>query len=194
MSSAAAIPPPRKRISREEFESMIDAGIFAGQRCELIDGDLIDKMGQKPPHALTIHRTQSRLIRAVGSERVRIQLPIELRGRDRGWSLPEPDVAVLAEPSLDFERRHPRADETILIVEVADTTARYDLTTKRDLYAHSGAPQYWVLDLARRALIVHRDLRADSAAYADIRVVQAHETVPFAGGEIAVEDLLPHNT
>lgn len=192
MSLAVAVTPPRKRISREEFESMIDAGIFAGQRCELIDGDLIDKMGQKPPHARAIHRTQSAFIKALESERVRIQLPVELRGQDRRWNLPEPDIAVLAEANPEFDRRHPRADETALIIEVADTTARYDLTTKRDLYAHSGAPEYWVLDIPRRTLVVHCDLRADNGTYADIRAFADHETVAFGGSEIAVNDLLPH--
>ncbi|MBM3796365.1 MAG: Uma2 family endonuclease [Acidobacteria bacterium] len=118
---------------------------------------------------------------------------IELLGSDRRWNVPEPDLALLGEANPEFSRRHPRADETVLIVEVADTTARYGLSTKRDLYAHSGAPEYWVLDLGRRSVIVHRDLRPDSGTYADTRVVAAHETVLVSGKEIAVTELLPHD-
>ncbi len=189
MSLAAVVTPPRKRISREEFESMIDAGIFAGQRCELIDGDLIDKMGQKPPHSSAIVLAHEAFLRLFNFRRLRAQLPVELRGADRRWNLPEPDLAVLAEANPEYGNRHPRADEMVLIVEVADTTARYDLSTKRDLYAHSGAPEYWVLDLGRRALVVHRELR--DGTYADIRVIATHGTVPFGGGEIAIAELLP---
>jgi hypothetical protein len=49
--SAATLQPPRKRFTRTEVAQMLDAGLFAGQRFELIDGDLIDKMGQNPPHS-----------------------------------------------------------------------------------------------------------------------------------------------
>jgi hypothetical protein len=49
--SAATLQPPRKRFTRAEVEQMQEAGLFAGQRFELIDGDLIDKVGQNPPHS-----------------------------------------------------------------------------------------------------------------------------------------------
>ena len=47
-------PPNRKRFTRAEVRSMDEAGLFAGQRLELIEGDLIDKMGQRPPHSSAI--------------------------------------------------------------------------------------------------------------------------------------------
>ena len=52
VSSGAQVP--RKRFSRSEVEQMSATGFFAGQRFELLDGDLIDKMGQNPPHANSI--------------------------------------------------------------------------------------------------------------------------------------------
>ena len=59
--SAAHLPPPttideprRKRFTRAEVERMLEGGLFEGQRYELIEGDLIDKMGQHPPHAYVI--------------------------------------------------------------------------------------------------------------------------------------------
>ena len=60
MSAALAIPlgssepPPRKRFTRAEFQQMTDSGFFVGQRLELIEGDLVDKMGQEPMHAYVI--------------------------------------------------------------------------------------------------------------------------------------------
>ena len=45
---------PRKKFTRQEVEHLTAEGFFEGQRYELIDGDLIDKMGQKPPHAVAI--------------------------------------------------------------------------------------------------------------------------------------------
>jgi hypothetical protein len=65
--AAIVVPPdqavqalPRKRFSREEVDEMLQAGLFAGERYELIDGDLIDKMGQNPPHGAAIVNIQSR--------------------------------------------------------------------------------------------------------------------------------------
>ncbi len=93
-----------------------------------------------------------------GIERVRVQLPILVSGPDQDWSEPEPDVAVTAVDSADeFEDRHPKGRELALVVEVADTTAKYDGTKKRDLYARAEVPEYWVLDISRGVLVVHRN-------------------------------------
>ena len=137
---------------------MLQAGLFAGQRFELIAGDLIDKSGQNPPHAYTIRVLLIWLSRIFGAERVQVQLPIEAGIADQESSLPEPDLAVLAELKPDYRRRHPRGDELLLLIEVADTTVRYDATIKRDLYARAGVPEYWVVDVTGRKLIVHRGL------------------------------------
>src|SRR5712691_12986752 len=90
-SSPAEPPPNRKRFTRAEVRSMDEAGLFAGQRLELIEGDLIDKMGQRPPHASTIQLLLVWLAGVFGLDRVRVQLPVEAAPADRERSLPEPD-------------------------------------------------------------------------------------------------------
>ncbi|MBM3795052.1 MAG: hypothetical protein FJW31_13500 [Acidobacteria bacterium] len=85
MSAALVVPPApvqqegprRKRFTRAEYEELIASGFFAGQRCELVNGELIDKMGQKPPHAKVIRSLQARLTRVFG-ERVQGQLPVSV--------------------------------------------------------------------------------------------------------------------
>src|SRR4051794_36394872 len=102
--SAALVPPPldnspelrRKRFTRMEVNRMLKSGIFDGQRFELIDGELIDKMGQGPRHANAIHLMMVFLAKAFGIERLRVQVPIETGPRDRKWSQPEPDLVVFA--------------------------------------------------------------------------------------------------
>lgn len=61
------------------------------------------------------------------------------------------------EAKADYQTRHPRGSELLLVAEVADTTVQHDLTTKRDLYLRAGVSEYWVLDLKRRCLVVHRE-------------------------------------
>jgi Uma2 family endonuclease len=146
----------RKRFKRNEVDRMLELGIFDGQRCELIDGDLIDKMGQNPSHAQAIRELFVWLIGLFNPGQLQMRFPIEVKAGDSDWSLPEPDLAVLEESGSEYGKRHPRGDELLLVVEVADTSLRQDLTTKRDLYARASVPEYWVLDLQSRRLIVHR--------------------------------------
>ena len=184
--------PPRKKFTRELVEQMLDAGMFDGQRFELIDGDLIDKMGQNPPHASAIQLLMDWAVLVFGKGKVRVQLSIEVAevDRQRGW--PEPDIAVLAEAKADYRTRHPEGHELLLLVEVADTTLRFDATTKRDLYARAGVPEYWVLDLNGRQLIGHRQLV--EGRYQQIVAVSEQETATLEGRadtQIRVSELLP---
>lgn len=182
---------PRKRFTREEVEEMMDAGFFVGQRYELIDGDLIDKMGQRPPHAFGIRLVQVWLASFIEIGRIRVQLAMEAACEDRRWTIPEPDVAVVGEDKPDYAQRHPRGDEMLLVVEVSDTTARFDLTRKAVLYACAGVPEYWVSNLVRRELVIHRE--PVGSQYRSIRIHSEDEMVSIEGRAEAmrVGDLLP---
>ncbi len=178
-----------KRFTRTEIEHMLDLGLFDGQRFELIDGELIDKMGQNPPHARAIRKVFACLLGLFPPATILIQAPVETSGRDRDWSVPEPDVAVLRDEA-DIGMRHPRADELLLAVEVADASLRQDSIRKRDLYARAGVPEYWVLDLRSRRLIVHRN--PDNGTYRETLILSETDLVSPAGRPetIAVGELL----
>ncbi len=184
---------PRKRFTRAEVQQMMNVGLFAGQRYELIDGDLIDKMGQNPPHASAIRLLLELLAGIFGLKRVQVQLPVEVSAEDREKSMPEPDLAVLAADSSTLYRdRHPRGDELLLVVEVADTTLTHDATTKRDLYARAGVLEYWILDLNRRSLVIHR--KPIHGVYQEVSVLvetalTSIEAQPAA--RLLVADMLP---
>ncbi len=183
--------PPRKRFTRAEVEQMDDSGLFAGQRFELIEGDLIDKMGQKPPHAYVICLFQAMLARLFGPERTRVQIPIEVQTADQEWSLPEPDLSVLKKAKTEFQKRFPRSDELLLVIEVADSTVKYDLTTKRDLYARAGVEEYWVVDIKQRRLFVHCDSRVGE--FVTLNILSETEAVSVAGTTIPVAQMLPES-
>jgi Uma2 family endonuclease len=180
--------PPRKRFTVSEVEQMLEVGLFAGQRLELIDGDLIDKMGQNPPHSFAIRLVLGWLAQILEPGRILVQSPMQAGE----WNLPEPDLAVLAELKDDYRRRHPRGDELLLIVEVSEAPAQYDATTKRDLYARAEVPEYWVLDVAGRQLIVHRG--PVDGQFVDIQTFAEHDAVApefSAANTATVASLLP---
>ncbi len=197
--SAAILPPletaaetlPRKKFTREEVEHLTDYGFFEGQRYELIDGDLIDKMGQKPLHGSSVGRLMTSLLKFFQPPLVRVQMSLEVAAADRQRSIPEPDIAVLESWKSDYDRRYPRGDECLLVAEVSDTTIRFDLTRKAALYANAGVPEYWVLDLTRRQLIVHRGPR--NGAYSSLQIFGESDSVSLENRTeiIAVADLLP---
>lgn len=184
--------PRRIRFTRGEVDRLLDLGAFAGTRFELIQGDLIDKMGQKPPQAYSVGLLMECLVRLFGLHRIRCQLPIEVADPDREFNYPEPDLVVLAGSSRDYALRHPNGAEVVLLVEVSDPTVRFDQTVKADLYARAGVPEYWVLDVNRRLLSVYRN--PINGHYSRAVKTTATETVsPEAMPETAilVSDLLP---
>ena len=197
MSAAPQLPfdaelySRRKRFTRQEVERLLDLGFFDGQRYELIDGELFDKMGQNPPHAETIQNLTEILGRIFGNRLLRIQLPMEASGEDRDRSIPEPDVAVLRERKPEFKRRHPRGDELLFLVEVADSSSRFDLGRKAQIYAAAGVQEYWVIDLKRS--VVDRRCQPVAGVYRLLQSFSPGESVPLAGSAegIAVNDILP---
>lgn len=176
---------------------MLELGIFDGQRCELIDGELIDKMGQNPQHAQAIRNLFCWLIGLFGPSWCQMLLPIEVASGNSEWSLPEPDIAVLDEAGRDHGKRHPPAgardrDELSLVAKVADTSLRQDLTRKRDLYARASIPEYWVLDLQSRRLIVHRN--PGEGEYRETVILNEGDLVSFGGHTehtVTVQKLFP---
>jgi Uma2 family endonuclease len=190
-SEIADAAPARKRFTTSEVESLLDTDFFAGQRCELIDGDLIDKMGQSFAHAFTIQRAMAALAKLLPAETILVQMPVQAAGEDGDFSVPEPDLAVLREFSLEHAHRHPRGNEVLLAIEVSDTTAAFDLSRKAALYAHAGVPEYWVLDLNRRMLVVHR--QPDGVQYRQTVLHAPEESVSFPGRSesVKIADILP---
>lgn len=189
--SVAILEPHRKRFSRNEVDRMQDLGFFDCQRCELIDGVLIDKSGQSPSHAYALRRVSNWLIGIFTVDQVRSQFPMESAPADWEWNYPDPDVAVVAEDKEEFGSRHPRGDEAVLVVEVADNSIRMDRTTKRDLYARAGVPEYWILDISSRQLIRHRN--PSNGRYGETVTLTETDSVACAARpdqSIAVRELL----
>ena len=75
------------------------------------------------------------------------------------WSEPEPDLVLLA-PSADFYRSElASGTDALLVIEISDSTLRYDRDRKVPLYARHGVPEVWIVDVAGNALLVYGALR-----------------------------------
>ena len=181
-----------KRWTREQYYRMADMGWFEGRRVELIDGEVVEMSPQNRRHASAIVLVQTALAGIFPIASLRIQLPLALSQRYE----PEPDVAVVRGGPRDY-KDHP--DSALLVIEISESSADYDRSYKASTYARFGIADYWVLDLNRRELVVHREPVADDAVptgyrYASVAVRGAGESVsPLTKPEavIAVADLLP---
>jgi Uma2 family endonuclease len=154
---APPVTPPRKRWTRQEIEIFEKTGAMEGQHFELIEGDLINKMGKYMRHVLGTKRAFRVLVDIFGWSLVLQEPAIDVSPEDHPTNNPEPDVIVLRRDPSEIRGIEPEASDVVLIVEVADTTLQFDLTVKAALYARAAIPEYWVLDLNGARLIVHRE-------------------------------------
>ena len=147
-------PQPRRlRFSVDEYYKMIELGLLKDyEKAEIIEGELIQKMPIGDRHAFVVDVLAEFFIKnAPDNVRVRVQNPVRLSDSNE----PEPDI-VLADLTKFDGKRHPRPEETILIVEVSDTTLKYDRDTKLALYAEAEIPEVWIVNLKNEIVEVHQ--------------------------------------
>ena len=176
------------RWTRDMYERLVERGGLDGLKVELIRGHVLDKVSpQGSPHSTAIQAVTEALREAFGeSVTVRTQLPI----RALNESEPEPDVAVVAGSFWNYVREHPSA--ALLVVGVAQTSLASDQTTKLSVYAESGFPEYWIVNLRDNTLEVYRDPQGET--YPTRRVLGVDGGVsPLTRStvSISVADLLP---
>ena len=174
----ASLGPRRKRWTRDEVRSLAEVGTVDLERLELIDGELYNTMSKGLLHMVVLHRMVELLKAMFGAERVVQEGSIEVSMDERQTNEPEPDTMVLNR-SIELLTSPPCVDDLCLIVEVADTSLRFDLTTKAPLYARTGIADYWVVDAKKKRLIVHRDPR-DGRYEAVISYDSAETVMPLA--------------
>jgi Uma2 family endonuclease len=183
---------PTFRWSREQYYRLGELGFFNGKRVERIHGEIVEMSPIGWPHSLCC-TTTAEVLRSIfnGLGWISQGNPIPTDDSD-----PQPDVMVVAGQPRDYTD-HPTT--ALLIVEVADSTLGRDTTTKAELYATAKVPEYWVLDLEHRQLLVFRDPVAlpaglGATAYRTQLTLNETDTVsPLAVPNVSVKvsELLP---
>ncbi len=181
-----AVPIERRLFTAEEYQRMAEAGILGeDDRVELIEGEIVQMSPIGPRHANRVNRLARLFLDRFGDlAEISIQNPVRLSSR----SEPEPDFALLRperERDQPYEVAHPTPADTLLAVEVADHSLRYDLGRKARVYARHGVAELWVLDLRNGRLVVYRD--PTPRGYATSRILTRGESIsPLAFPEIAL--------
>lgn len=146
--------PRRHRLSIDDFHALTTARILGeDDRVELINGELIDMAPIGSPHRGAVDWiAQLLMARTGGSAIVSSQNPIALAPD----SEPQPDLALLKPRADYYSSGHPTPPDILLLIEVADSTVRYDREIKIPLYAQHDIAEAWLLDLPKKQLEVFR--------------------------------------
>jgi Uma2 family endonuclease len=148
-------PSTVKYWTVDDYHRMAELGFLrSGERTELIAGQILLMAAKGTPHVTSLHLLGNMLEDELkGVALIRRQDPIQLDD----FSEPEPDLVVVRGGVLDYADHHPIASEIYLVVEVADSTLKYDSETKDKVYAQAGILEYWVLDVKGRQLHIFRE-------------------------------------
>ena len=146
---------PRHRWTVAEYHRMAEVGLLhEDSRVELIDGEIIEMAPIGSEHAGHNNYLMSCLAhRLYGKAVVAGQNPVILGGYEE----PQPDIALLRWRNDYYRTAHPHAEDVLLIIEISDSTLRYDHDVKIPLYAKNGIPEVWLLDIQNRQLEIQRE-------------------------------------
>jgi len=185
-----AVTATRRRFTLDEYHRMGEVGILRpDDRVELIEGEIIQMTPIGSLHAATVTRIYEFFVRRLGERAtVRSQNPLVIPDRE---SEPEPDVMLLTRRTDFYARAHPEPPDVRLLIEVADSSLRYDRLTKVPLYARAGVAEAWVVDVDHRRVEIHR--RPTARGYQDVRTPGPEERfspLAFPDVAVAIADLL----
>lgn len=139
-----------KRFTIDEYNRLAELGFFhEDDRVELIRGEIIPMAAKGTLHSTfsrRLIRELSKLIANLGT--LQSQDPISIRPD----SEPEPDIAILKNKDDDYLNSHPTPQDVLLLIEIADSTLKYDQEIKLPLYAQGGISDYWIFNLIEKCL------------------------------------------
>jgi Uma2 family endonuclease len=152
----------KKRFTVDEYYRMVEVGILQPkERVELIDGEIVEMSPIGHRHGVRVIRVNTLFIKAFGDRAV-VGVQTSIRLND--WTEPEPDLVVFKHRSDFYAGKKPTPQDILFVMEVADTSLRYDRNVKVPLFAAAGIPEVWVEDAKNDVLYVYRDPRGGTYA------------------------------
>jgi Uma2 family endonuclease len=180
-----------RRFSVDEYHKLIEIGMLTeNDRVELLEGYLVEKMPHDPLHDGTLQKLNRRILKVLPAGwDLRIQMATTL-----GRSEPEPDGAVVRDVSHGYVKRHPGPKDIGVVIEVANTTLDSDRADKLMIYASTGLPVYWIVNVVDRQIEVYGQPK--KTGYRSKVIYKRGDSLPLKldgtiVASIPVDDLLP---
>jgi Uma2 family endonuclease len=182
--------PTLRPFTVAEYYRMAEVGILRpDERVELLEGRIV-KMSPKGIRHAAINDLAGECFRKLLGARVivRLQNPIHLDDA----SEPEPDLVLVEPQEKRYLDHHPTPPEVLLVVEIADSSLRFDRGIKSRLYAAAGIVQYCVLNLPAREVEDYREPGADGyRSKQTYSAGQSFNLVACPDVSVGVDELLP---
>jgi len=181
-----AVQIQKKLFSITEYHKMAEVGILPERGVELINGEIIEMSPIGSKHAKIVKKLNHLLSKMLGDQFIiSVQDPIVASD----LSEPEPDLAVLKYRSDFYENELPKGEDVLLAIEVADTTLTYDSKIKLPIYAQSGVPETWIIDLNKKEIRVYWQLDAVTYLSSEKLSSQASITAKFIPLTLSIAEI-----
>lgn len=152
--------PVRRKIDVESYHRLGEAGILhPDERVELVEGDIVARVPIGREHGGTTAAIHLRLARALDDAQAFVTATHPLR--IERFNEPQPDLLILRPRADGYPAANPTPGDVLLVIEVAQSSLDDDRGFKSPLYARAHVPALWIVDLAGRAIEVHRGPSAD---------------------------------
>lgn len=174
-------PTTFKRFTLNEYHRLAELG-FLGEndRVELIRGQIVEMTAKGTAHEVCITKLLRELPKLIGDRAtLRCQSPLVLPTD----SEPEPDLTIVRNRADDYLSSHPKPADTLLVIEISDSSLSYDQEIKLPLYAEAGISNYWIFDLVENHLEVYSEPYQDlqNFGYGVKRIILSNQaiTLPY---------------
>jgi Uma2 family endonuclease len=182
---ALAEPAPH-RFTVEEYYRMGETGLLPPDaRVELIEGEVVDMTPIGPLHGSIVDRLAHQLFRHLGDAAI-IRVQGAVRMSD--ISEPQPDVTVLVPRDDFYASSQAGPGDVVVTIEVSHSSLRFDRDVKLPLYARSGIPEMWIVDVDARTVLVAAD--PVDGEYRSQHTAGERDTLTVLGTQIEVADIL----
>lgn len=184
-----ATPSPQP-ITVDAYDRMIEDGLLtADDRVELIEGVIVEMSLIGVPHVTCVNNLNRFFTRRVPDD---VIVGVQNPARVSELSQPQPDLLLFRTAAGRNPKHHPHPEETLLLVEVSDSTLVFDREVKAPLYAAAGVPELWIVDVEGERVV--RFCRPAGRAWGSQEVfARGQSLAPLALPElvVAVDAILP---
>jgi Uma2 family endonuclease len=152
-SGPGPVELPLRQFDADEYMAMVGAGVFEERkRVELIGGFIVDMSPANPDHNYVIMRFNELFVPLMPGFKIWIQGTLRVDKQN----VFDPDLMLLRPRAESYKRSLPTPADIALVVEVAGSSLRRDTGVKLPIYAQHGVSEYWIADLDREVVVVHR--------------------------------------
>jgi Uma2 family endonuclease len=173
---------PLHRFRTSDYIEMIDKGVLGpDDHVELIGGMIVEMSPAGIPH----NHYLSHILRLFAPLLAKFEIAIQGTLNVSEGHVLDPDVMLLRQRPDGYKSKLPEAADVQLIIEAAESSLRRDQQIKLPIYAAAAIQEYWIADLEREIVIVHREPGGNG--YSSIETLQGDNILsPLAAPDLAL--------